>query len=687
MNLMQQLTRWRIAPREIGGWLVFGLGILATWLVWLHASSVIEENARKRFHEIAIDQRDLLLNRMKDYEQVLLGAAGLVNSSDKVERREWREYVDSLRLDLTLPGIQGVGYAEMVPAKAKAAHEARIRAEGFPNYAISPPGERAVYSSIVYLEPFSGRNLRAFGYDMYSEPVRHAAMQRAADTQDPAWSGKVRLVQEEGDGKPQPGFLVYVPIYAKNKPLRSVDERRAALVGFVYSPFRASDMLGQLYQDPRRLFEIQLYDGEIQPDNLFYASAEITTVPRFVIDLPIDIGGVRWMARFSSNENFNRAEYSDLPLILFISVLSTECLLFLAFLLDARRRKHIEATTRALEKSNREIRLLAAMTQLLQNCSTEEEAYPVLHRLMAELFPGANGGCYLMNHSETQLELVSSWGSLNNQLPEFFVPEACWAYRRGQPHVIGGQGAAEMRCAHVPATVQEYLCVPLLAQGKAFGDLYLEQPVANPLPAEIYASYITLLSTVADTVSLSLSNLRLRSSLTDLAIRDSLTGLYNRRYMEENLERELERAGRQGHDVAVVMLDVDHFKLLNDTYGHEAGDTMLKRLADQMKHFRSGSDVACRYGGEEFVLILPEIPEDILRDRLETLRRDIAQMQVISEGHVLPSTTVSMGVARYPNDATQSAALLRLADAAMYQAKRNGRNRIEWVTSDESGVA
>jgi diguanylate cyclase (GGDEF)-like protein len=504
-------------------------------------------------------------------------------------------------------------------------------------------------------------------------------MQRAADTQNPAWSGKVRLVQEDGDGKPQPGFLVYVAIYAKNKPLRSVDERRAALVGFVYSPFRASDMLGQLYQDTRRLFEIQLYDGEIQPDNLFYASAEITSEPRFVIDLPVDIGGVRWIARFSSNENFNRAEYSDLPLILFISILTTECLLFLAFLLDTRRRKHIEATTRALEKSNREIRLLASMTQLLQNCSTEEEAYPVLHRLMAELFPGANGACYLMNHSETQLELVSSWGQPNNQLPAFFAPESCRAYQRGQPHLIS-QGATEIRCAHVPASVEEYMCVPLLAQGKAFGDLYLEQPVLNPLPEEVYTSYINLLSTVADTVSLSLSNLRLRSSLTDLAIRDSLTGLYNRRYMEENLERELERAERQGHEVAVVMLDVDYFKQLNDNYGHEAGDTMLKRLADQMKHFRSGSDVACRYGGEEFVLILPEIPEEILRDRLETLRQEIARMQVISEGRILPPTTVSMGVAWYPNNATQPAALLRLADAAMYQAKRNGRNRIEWAT-------
>jgi len=677
------LSRLRqIHPRDIGGWLVFVGVLLVTCLSWLHAHQRIQDSAYKRFTEIAAYQKEILIDRMKDYEQVLLGAAGLFASSQQVTRQEWHEYVSSLRLHATLPGIQGVGYSVMVPARDKAAHEARVRAEGFPKYAISPPGERDLYSSIVYLEPFSGRNLRAFGYDMYSEPIRHAAMQRAADTQNPAWSNKVSLVQEDGKGGVQAGFLVYVPIYAKDKPLRTVEERRAALQGFVYSPFRAGDMLNQLYQDTNRLFELQLYAGTPVAANLLYETTVPSQNPKdgfFGVDLPVDIGGTHWTARFSSNARFNQQEFSELPFVLFLAVLTMESLLFLIFLLDARQRRRVEKTTQQLTAANRENRLMAMLTNLLQNCQSEHECYPILGQTMASLFPSAVGACYLLNHSETQLNLVSRWGDSDHPLPASFAPESCWAFRRGQVKVYQGQGDSEVRCLHVDSRTGLYYCIPLLAQGKVIGDLHmLPDAQTGQTPAHISHDQDLLVS-VADTVSLSLSNLRLRNSLHDLSIRDSLTGLYNRRYMEESLEREIERAHRQQHEIAVIMLDVDHFKQLNDTYGHEAGDTMLKRLADQMKHFRSGSDVVCRYGGEEFVLILPGISFPTLQNRLETLRQSIEAMQVNSEGRILPSTTVSIGVARYPLDAKESAELIRLADGAMYRAKQRGRNRIEWV--------
>lgn len=679
MGFEVQRTRfWR----GLRGWLLFGLMILVTVLIWLHVRSSIEDNARTRFDDLAVVERDRLLDRMRDYEQVLLGAAGLFNASEGVQRDEWRRYVEALRLHLTLPGIQGIGYAEMVPGRDKKAHEARIRAQGFPNYAISPPGERDVYSSIVYLEPFSGRNLRAFGFDMYAEPVRHAAMQRAADTQSPAWSGKVKLVQEDNLGKPQPGFLVYVPIYAKDKPLRTIEERRAALLGFVYSPFRAHDMLSQLYQNPKRLFELQLYDGSVAPENLLYETAEVSPDARFVRDLPVDIGGVRWTARFSSNANFYEVEFTRLPLILFLTTLALESLLFVTFWMDRRQRRRIVTGAAALERLNREMSLMATLTQLLQNCNREEEAFPILNRMLGELFPGLCGACYLLNHSETQLDRVSTWGALDaqHQPPELFSPEQCWAFRRGQKHHVVHDDQ-EVRCEHVVAGVGEYVCMPMLTQGKAIGDLYLEQPITNKLSPQEFSHSVELLGSVADTLSLALSSLRLRNSLRDLSIRDALTGLYNRRYMEESLEREIDRARRQGQEIAVVMLDVDHFKQLNDTYGHEAGDAMLKHIADQMKHFRNGSDVVCRFGGEEFVLILPGMDSGILHERLEGLRTGIEQMRVNFEGRILPTTTVSMGVVRFPTDSADPDELIRLADAALYRAKRSGRNRIEWTAS------
>lgn len=669
--------------RDALAWLVYALVMVATIAVWKFLDSIRFTEAEKRFGEVAVVQRDALINRMKDYEQVLLGASGLFAASEVVSREEWRDYVNSLRLHQTLPGIEGVGYTVMVPAARKAAHEAQMRANGYPNYAIFPTGERELYSSIIYLEPFSGRNLRAFAFDMYSDPVRRRAMQRAADTGEPAWSDKVTLVQEDAQAKPQAGFLVYVAIYAKDKPLRTIDERRAALLGFVYSPFRAGDLMRQLYQFANRQFEVQIYDGVPEPERLLYQTTESSPAAFFGIDLPVDIGGTRWMARFTSNPKFNAEVFSDLPAILLLVTLALESLFFLSFALDSRHRRKLLLSSRELAQSNREVHLLASLTQLLQNCNHEEEAFPVIGSILGELFPGSSGCCYLLGASERMLCRVAGWGEQVTTARECFTPEDCWAYRRGQVHGLGArQQGAEVRCAHVQPWVGAYVCAPMLAQGKVIGDLYLERGEPEKSD-ERFAHYADLLSSAADTISLSLSNLRLRNSLRDLATRDALTGLFNRRYMEESLQRELDQAQRHQHSFAVVMLDVDHFKPLNDTYGHDAGDLMLKRIADQLVHFgRRGFDVACRYGGEEFILIVTEITRKVLNERLEGLRLEIEAQRVSFAGKDLPKTTISMGVAFFPDDAGSAADLVSKADQALYRAKQNGRNRIEWCVRD-----
>lgn len=679
MTLRTPKTPLLTNARDGVGWAVFIMVLVATCFIWVHISGVIEDNARKRFDEIAELQRDLLIDRMKDYEQVLLGGAGLFAASDRVSRQDWRDYVDALRLHLTLPGIEGIGYTVMVPAMDKAAHEARIRAEGFPSYAIAPAGDREIYSSIIYLEPFSGRNLRAFGYDMYSEPTRQRAMKRAAETGDPAWTDKVTLVQEGSTAKPQPGFLVYVPIYARNKPIKTIEERYQALTGFVYSPFRAGDMLSQLYEDPQRLFNLKLYSGAPVPENLLYETSSDVGQAKFQKDLPIVIGGTQWHANFFSNANFNYQEFSQLPLISFFAALSMECLLFITFLINEQRRRNIESSRQELEKNNHEMYLMTSLTQLLQNCIKEDEVGPILSEVMRDLFPNAYGAYYLLNPSTNFLAKAADWGNADMGLTESFALDDCWAYRRGQKHGVGYSDNPDVPCRHVDTAIENYVCIPLQAQGKLFGTLYLAQPLDKPLPENVFGHYVEILSSVADTVSLSLSNLRLRSSLLDLSLRDPLTGLYNRRYMEEGLQRELDRARRLKHEIAVVVLDVDHFKSVNDTYGHDAGDLLLKRLSEQMKVFRSGNDIICRFGGEEFVLVLTDIALPILKDRLEKLRAAIEAMRIDFDGTTLPVSTVSMGVARFPTQSQDGYELLKLADNALYRAKQNGRNRVEFA--------
>jgi diguanylate cyclase (GGDEF)-like protein len=180
----------------------------------------------------------------------------------------------------------------------------------------------------------------------------------------------------------------------------------------------------------------------------------------------------------------------------------------------------------------------------------------------------------------------------------------------------------------------------------------------------------------AEQVGLALGNLRLMETLRGQSIRDSLTGLYNRRYLEESLAREIDRARRRGIPVAVLMLDVDHFKRFNDTHGHEAGDAVLANVGEVLKRLSRGEDVACRYGGEEFVLVLPECPTDVASRRAEEIREAVRQLPLRVRGDSIEGITVSIGVAGFPDHGDDGPTVVAAADAALYRAKAEGRDRV-----------
>lgn len=663
--------------REILIGLAFVAIVVTTVVLWLNLRKSTEESTKNSFEELAFTQRGMLIDRMKDYEQVLLGAAGLFAASDHVSRAEWRKYIDALHLDQTLPGIQGVGFTKMILPEDKKSHEQSIRQEGYPEYKITPDGQREIYSSIIYLEPFSGRNIRAFGYDMYSEPIRRAAMRRAAATGKPAWTSKVTLVQEDDVKNSQPGFLVYVPIYENQKPILTTKEREAALIGYVYSPFRAWDMMGKLFQDTNRLFELQLFAGSPQKENLLYETAPLNSQAIFKIDLPVLIGGTEWTARFWGGPNLNLKERLNDQLIRYSAVVGMECLLFMAFVIDSRYRRREHKAKQELENANREIGLIASLMQQLQGCNEEKQIFTLLKKIMGELFPGTNGGFYMLNTQGTELSCMGVWGNPLS-IPGMFKSHSCFAIQECQMRCVSHSSKSDARCDHAASSQKSYICMPLLNRGQRIGSIYLEAASEEDFSESLIKHYTKLLTSVADTISLTVSNLRLKDSLKDLSIRDPLTGLYNRRYMEEGLEREIDRARRIGRSIAVVLLDVDHFKKINDQYGHEAGDIVLKHVADLMKDFRSGSDIVCRFGGEEFVLILPDMSPQNLSDRMNTLKHNIEKMKITYRGEQLPVTTASIGIACFPEDGMDRDALLRSADLAMYRAKQNGRNRIEW---------
>jgi PAS domain S-box-containing protein len=295
----------RYAP----AWIVLGVGLALSVLAGLAVKAGIENEGIKRFAFTADQVTLKIRERLNSYALILNGGAGLFAGSGRVNRTEWKAYVDKLRADDAVPGVQGIGFSQLIQPSQLAAHVAAVRAEGFPDYAVRPAGERALYSSIIYLEPFRDRNLRAFGYDMFSEPVRRAAMERARDSGLVALSGKVELVQETGK-EVQAGALMYVPVYRNGAPATTLEERRAALIGWAYSPYRMGDLMTGILADwnarEGRSVVLHVFDGpeattasqlfDSNPASARQAHAAVKSA--LFQQRTIDFGGRQWLLTF-----------------------------------------------------------------------------------------------------------------------------------------------------------------------------------------------------------------------------------------------------------------------------------------------------------------------------------------------------------------------------------------------------
>ncbi|HVD02157.1 MAG TPA: diguanylate cyclase [Candidatus Dormibacteraeota bacterium] len=333
-----------------------------------------------------------------------------------------------------------------------------------------------------------------------------------------------------------------------------------------------------------------------------------------------------------------------------------------------------------LERRNQEANLLNEMGEVLQTCYTPEEARAAIGQYVERLFPGESGSLCMLNE-RSLLEVIASWGKA---LPgeEIFALEDCWALRRGQLHLVSDPKHG-LRCRHLgDAPPTPYLCVPMMAHGAAIGVLHVRASAEPPLGRSVEAIQ-PLARTVAEHVALAMANFNLRETLRVQSIRDPLTGLFNRRYMEETINREIPRATRYARPLGIILFDIDHFKDFNDEFGHAAGDTVLSSLGEFVRaHIRS-EDIACRYGGEEIVLILPDAPLDVTRARAEMLCSGVAGLRLEHRGKPLGEVSISVGVAVFPRHGVTGEVLLRAADQALYRAKGGGRNRVELAAVEE----
>jgi diguanylate cyclase (GGDEF)-like protein/PAS domain S-box-containing protein len=352
---------------------------------------------------------------------------------------------------------------------------------------------------------------------------------------------------------------------------------------------------------------------------------------------------------------------------------------------------HAESLNRLvteLQLRTTQMTLLNEMSDLLQCCGSRDEAYSVVGQSARKIFPVATSGAlFIFRSSKNALETVSTWGK-ESATESTTVPDDCWALRRGRANWSESPDGGIV-CSHIKHPVAaSYLCVPLAAQGDVLGILHLQYDRSESAHGTIVfetlqESQQRLATSVASQIALSLASLNLRETLRDQSIRDPLTGLFNRRFMQESLDRELLRAKRKNHPLTVLFLDLDHFKRFNDTFGHDAGDLVLRSMAEVFRNYFRGDDVVCRYGGEEFAVILPESTAQDAEQRANELRVAAKKLHLKHQGRTLDPVSISAGVASFPEHGSTAEELLRVADQGLYQSKADGRDRVTVATAQK----
>jgi diguanylate cyclase (GGDEF)-like protein len=636
--------------RTFLAWLIFSLSLCITFIAWSITNKSHQSHTQDLFIFEVAQTVQTIQQRMKGYEQVLRGGIGLFKSSEHVSRQEFHDYVTNLEVDKHWPGIQGIGYAVMLRPEDKDAFVSALRFEGFNGFDIFPSGVRNKYSSILYLEPFTARNQRAFGYDMYSEKARHFAMDFARDNGDAAFSAKVKLVQENGDDL-QNGFLVYLPLYRNGASIENVDQRRKELIGYVYSPFRMDNLIeGILLSKNKRQINFEIYDGSSEsPEAILYTprtnkntnslldSDQEEFKPAFSVTKKVKFPGRDWTILFYSTSVFDSAVEKNLAkLIAFTgSVLS---ILLLIVLLN------ISISTRKLSTASDKSKIL-------------------IDRLKAGVSAGIVG--------------IWDWDVKNNILNWDAVMFSLFGLDKSYSGDIYDTWLARV---HVDdrAYVAEEMQAALKNEREycpEFRVLWPDNSVhyikaASKTSFDESGNAIRVVGVNYDITEQKDVQMRLDKE----ASYDQLTQLPNRRLINDRLKQAIAFTDRNKKSMAILFIDLDGFKQVNDIYGHHAGDWLLREVSMRIQASLRATDTVGRLGGDEFIVILPAIYEHTV-DVADKIRKALEEPFERTDEKALHISS-SIGVAIYPEHAHSQALLIECADNAMYEAKKKGRNQV-----------
>lgn len=647
-------TPWQDPWRGLPG-LVFLTGLLLSGLLYKVSADSLEERKHAYFDFRVREAMELIEGRMRTYQQVLRGVSGLFDTHASVDRQQFHKYVERQALAEFFPGIQGVGYAQRVDPQDLARHTATLRAEGFASYAVHPPGPRALYSPIVYIEPFSGRNLRAFGFDMYSEPVRQQAMQRSVDTGRMALSGKVRLQQESGVQE-QAGFLIYLAIYRKDRPTSNAQERRTQLTGWVYAPFRMNDFLRGLFGEQGDDLVLDIYDGkERTTEALMHndSAAYLDVQGGYDALQTLQMMGHTWTLHFRSSQSLLLRVDSRLPLLTFASGA------LLSLLLAALVGALVTGRARAMATARR----------------MNEELVQERARLTA-ILDGTRVGTWEWNVQTGQTIFNQEWADMMGYTLEELQPLSIQTWMR-LSHPDDLAQSDKLLKQHFSGETAYYECEARMRHKDGHwvwvldrGKLATRTPSGEPLMMYGTHQDITQRKTQED-------------AFRRRAQQDPLTGLPNRTLLTDRLQQALLTAKREKSRLTLMFIDLDGFKGVNDSHGHDSGDLVLRSMARRIQSCIRASDTLARIGGDEFVLLLPD-----LRDAqsalilAEKIRKEASRPITLSQGNRV-QLSLSIGIALYPEHGATPEELTEHADHAMYQAKHSGKNAAVLFEPDE----
>jgi len=323
------------------------------------------------------------------------------------------------------------------------------------------------------------------------------------------------------------------------------------------------------------------------------------------------------------------------------------------------------------------VKFLAELDGWLATCKSLNELFLIVSTFMEYTLPSSMGELYIYSNSRDVLDGACGWG--DTELHNHITPDSCWALRRGRSYIYKKTGLS-FHCDHVldqghTRDCDDFICVPIIAHGETVGLLHIRFSCDSHELGKMLDPY-RFARQCGEHISLAVANVQLRDELRNQSTRDALTGLYNRRYFLESMHSELGRAQRTDTVFSIISFDADKFKSYNDNHGHDAGDLVLRAIATRLTEILQNGEVLCRTGGEEFHVILPETDLDTAANVAHELRKAVEGLKIRYEGKMLPTVTISSGVAAYPRTGARIQDLIKRADEALYKAKASGRNAV-----------